>query len=113
MSDTPIGRFVYSKAGRDKKRCFVIVTVDAERDNAAGYVSIADGQLRKLEKPKRKKLRHLEIVADGGELRVQIEAGTLTNKQLYQSIQNFEKVHKNNQTTILRTEGSFCRRMML
>ena len=51
-----IGRVVYSKAGRDRKRPFVIVAV-----NADGSVQIADGKLHPLSKPKRKNLRHLAI----------------------------------------------------
>ena len=51
-----IGRVVYSKAGRDKKRVFLIVGL-----NEDGTVDIADGKLRKLAKPKRKNLAHLDI----------------------------------------------------
>ncbi len=47
------GSVVQSKAGRDKGRFFLVVEV--ENDHAL----IADGDLRKLNKPKRKKLRHL------------------------------------------------------
>lgn len=49
-----IGRVVYSKAGRDAKRSFIIAEVINEN-----YVWIVDGDLRKLEKPKKKKMRHL------------------------------------------------------
>jgi ribosomal protein L14E/L6E/L27E len=49
-----IGRVVYSKAGRDKDANFVIVGILNE-----SFVYIADGKLRKIEKPKKKKLRHL------------------------------------------------------
>ena len=53
---TALGRVVYSKAGRDKKRPFIIVGV-----NDDGTVDIADGSLRVLAKPKRKNLRHIVI----------------------------------------------------
>ncbi len=49
-----VGRVAVSKAGRDKGRAFVILEL-ADKD----HVLIADGKLRKLEKPKRKKLMHL------------------------------------------------------
>jgi len=49
-----VGRVVRSTAGRDKGRLFLVVGVfDGE------HLLIADGDLRKLEKPKKKKLRHL------------------------------------------------------
>ena len=43
------GQIVYSKAGRDQKRCFVVLKVEGE------YVYLADGDLRKVETPKKKK----------------------------------------------------------
>jgi ribosomal protein L14E/L6E/L27E len=50
------GRVAKSTAGRDKGRLFVIVSiVDAQ------YVTIADGDLRVLDRPKKKKLRHLKL----------------------------------------------------
>ena len=51
-----IGRVVKSKAGRDKGRYFMILSVLDE-----AYVYLVDGDLRKIEKPKRKKLKHLNI----------------------------------------------------
>ena len=51
--DEYIGQIVVSKAGRDAGRAFVIVGV---ADDA--HVLIADGQLRGLSRPKKKKLKH-------------------------------------------------------
>ena len=45
-----IGRVVYSKAGRDAERPFIVV--DGINDS---YLLIVDGSLRKIEKPKKKK----------------------------------------------------------
>ncbi len=47
------GSAVRSRAGRDKGRFFAVLAV---QDGAA---LVADGDLRKLDKPKRKNLRHL------------------------------------------------------
>ncbi|MBR3791429.1 MAG: RNA-binding protein [Clostridia bacterium] len=47
---------VYSKAGRDKKNLFLVL--DIEND----YAYIADGDMRKAEKPKKKKLIHLQKI---------------------------------------------------
>ena len=50
------GVVVESLAGRDAGRSFVILRVEDEQ-----HVLIADGALRKVQKPKRKKLKHLAI----------------------------------------------------
>lgn len=47
------GQIVRSAAGRDAGRFFMVVSLEG------AYVFIADGSLRRLEKPKKKKLRHL------------------------------------------------------
>jgi len=47
--------FVFSIAGRDSGRLFLVTEV------AGDYALIADGKLRRLEKPKRKKIRHLRV----------------------------------------------------
>lgn len=52
------GQFAQSISGRDKGRVFMIVATLEE-----GYVALADGKLRRLEKPKRKKLKHLKLLA--------------------------------------------------
>ncbi len=49
-----IGQYVRSKAGRDADRIFIIVGIVDDQ-----YVLIADGDLRKVENPKRKKAKHL------------------------------------------------------
>ena len=50
-----IGEVVLSLRGRDSKRRFVIIGAAAE----VGYVYVADGRLRKVESPKKKKRKHL------------------------------------------------------
>jgi large subunit ribosomal protein L14e len=51
-----LGEVVFSKAGRDSGRKFVITgIVDTN------YVFISDGDLRRIDKPKKKKIKHLEL----------------------------------------------------
>ncbi len=51
-----LGQIVLSKAGRDAGKIFVVTgLIDAS------YVLISDGNSRRLENPKKKKLRHLTI----------------------------------------------------
>ena len=55
--DSVIGRFARSKAGRDKGRLFIITGIVDE-----AHVQVADGEIRRVDRPKKKKLRHLEIL---------------------------------------------------
>ena len=48
---------VESVAGRDQGRYFFVLDIEGV------YATIADGRIRKLEHPKRKKLKHLRLVA--------------------------------------------------
>ena len=71
---------VVSVSGRDKNRIFMIVDIlDSE------YVLIADGALRKLEKPKKKKIKHLRPAAYSADERIleKIREGQkITNAEL-------------------------------
>ncbi len=50
-----LGQVVYSKAGRDAGKRFVVMAVIDQ-----SYVLVCDGDLRRIEKPKKKKIKHLE-----------------------------------------------------
>jgi ribosomal protein L14E/L6E/L27E len=54
MEGIALGQIVHSKAGRDKDRYFIVIGV--VDDN---YVLVADGLLRKVNSPKKKKVKHL------------------------------------------------------
>lgn len=54
-----VGRVVRSKAGRDRKRYFIVLDVLDEQ-----YVLLVDGGLRKLACPKRKKIKHIECMPE-------------------------------------------------
>jgi len=49
------GRIVISKRGRDKGMSFVIMAVENE------YLYLADGAARPLAKPKKKKMKHVQL----------------------------------------------------
>jgi ribosomal protein L14E/L6E/L27E len=55
-SDITIGQVVKSKAGRDKGRVFLIHDITDDQ-----YVFVVDGDLRKLDSPKKKKIKHLIV----------------------------------------------------
>ena len=54
MPDFVPGQLVFSKAGRDKTGCFVVLAVDGE------FCYIADGKTRRLSSPKKKKKKHMQ-----------------------------------------------------
>lgn len=49
-----LGQYVKSRSGRDKDKVFIVIGIIDDQ-----FVYIADGDLRKLEKPKKKKIKHL------------------------------------------------------
>ena len=64
---------IVSKAGRDKGQLFYVIDTDEQ------YVYLADGKSRKLEKPKRKKRKHVKQVPR-------------TESRIAEKIRNGEKV---------------------
>ena len=55
MHGLEVGQLVISTAGRDKNKKFIVLCIiDSE------YVYISDGTLRKVEGPKKKKIKHLK-----------------------------------------------------
>lgn len=54
--DDLVARVVYSRAGRDQYRAFMILDVVNE-----SYVLLVDGDLRRVEAPKMKNMKHLSL----------------------------------------------------
>lgn len=55
-TDINVGQIVKSKAGRDKDKVYLILDIVD-----SSYVTVVDGRLKKLENPKKKKIKHLMI----------------------------------------------------
>lgn len=55
-SDIQLGQVVRSKAGRDKGKVFIVYDIVDEE-----YVLIVDGDYRRLDNPKKKKIKHLIV----------------------------------------------------
>ena len=51
-----IGFLASSKAGHDKDKVYVIIKEDTE------YVWLADGKIKTVEKPKKKRKKHIQII---------------------------------------------------
>jgi ribosomal protein L14E/L6E/L27E len=56
MNKATIGQLVIATAGRDANKEFIITCIINDQ-----YVYISDGDTRKLENPKKKKLKHLKL----------------------------------------------------
>lgn len=78
------GMFARSLAGHDRNRLYVIIRREAE------YVWLVDGISRTLEKPKKKKIRHIQIVHRTAEpVQKALKTGLpLRNEQIKQIIQS-------------------------
>lgn len=53
------GMFAFSKSGHDKGRMYLIIGEDDE------YVYLADGRIRTVDNPKKKKKKHIQPVKSG------------------------------------------------
>ena len=87
MNEIGIGSVVMSKMGRDKGNCFLVLSV---KDN---YAQIADGDIRKIEKPKKKKLMHLKV--HGAPLcnlkQKLLDGKVIHNKELISALKAYQK----------------------
>lgn len=50
-----VGQVVYSKSGHDSGKAFIITEVGDE------YLYLTDGKNRKMDKPKKKKFKHVQV----------------------------------------------------
>lgn len=72
-----IGAIVLSKSGRDKGRYFIICKIISEE-----YVLLVDGHVRKLSKPKLKKIKHISVTENAADnIAIKFE----NNKQVFDS----------------------------
>ena len=62
MERYEVGMLARSKAGHDKGHVYVIFEVDE------AYVYLVDGSIRTIDKPKKKKKKHVQIICEKHEL---------------------------------------------
>lgn len=86
-----VGDFVISRSGRDKGR--LLIVVERIDDN---FVRVADGELRFIEHPKLKKVKHLNPVnyRDDALATVLESKGTLTDHAIRKSIEHYQTADK-------------------
>lgn len=77
---------VRSVSGRDKGRLMMVLEQDAE------YLLLADGRLRRLESPKRKKRKHVSLFAQSDSVAAQHlrEGAKLSNSDIRRAINEAE-----------------------
>lgn len=82
-----IGDIVLSKAGRDKGGLFVVVALEDI------FAFVADGDLRKIDSPKKKKLKHIKRTGAESEYIKDKLSDNLkvTNAELRRAIFEFEE----------------------
>lgn len=77
------GDVVKSISGRDKGKYFLVIEV------TKNYAMITDGRLRKVKTPKKKNIKHLEVVSSGSlkELSDKILKGyAVGNENVYRAV---------------------------
>ncbi|MBQ4427361.1 MAG: KOW domain-containing RNA-binding protein [Oscillospiraceae bacterium] len=82
-----ISDLVRSKNGRDAGKTFFVIGADGE------MALIADGRARRLENPKRKKVKHLEFLAvSSGRTAEKLRQGErVTNSEIRRAIADFSE----------------------
>ncbi len=87
LNNNCLGKIAYSKAGRDQGKVFVVVSVLDDE-----YVYVCDGSLRPVEKPKKKKIKHLEftnIIAEEIESLLMLDE-KVTNAVIKRILQSYD-----------------------
>lgn len=81
-----VGMLAWSRAGHDKDKLYVIVKTERE------YVYLCDGRLRPVEHPKKKKIRHIQIVRQIPEELLGLNIETMKNEEIRKAIRRFSNV---------------------
>ncbi|MCD8224740.1 MAG: KOW domain-containing RNA-binding protein [Clostridiales bacterium] len=80
MNEITAGCLAKSLAGHDKDRYFIILSVDED------YVMLADGKNRPVERPKRKKRKHIQA-----QKQPLLAEGPFSNEAVRAAIRDYEK----------------------
>ncbi|MBH1941240.1 KOW domain-containing RNA-binding protein [Mobilitalea sibirica] len=88
MKDFIIGAFVLSKAGRDSGKCYVIFHIENE------YVYLVDGKFRMIDRPKKKKKKHVEMFSYiNQDLVDKVNSKTVKNEEIKRGIKLMQNVN--------------------
>lgn len=84
-----IGDIVYSKSGRDSGSYYLVLEVLDDK-----YVHIADGEIRKIDKPKRKKNIHLKQNGENlSKIAIKLKNGDkVYNSELRSALRSYNEI---------------------
>ena len=90
-----LGRVVNSKAGRDKEKLFIVIGLHDDE-----HLLLADGKIRKTDKPKKKKVKHVRFTDICFEdIRTKLEKhDKITNAELRKALKTLEIVDLSDRT---------------
>lgn len=87
MIDAKIGCFAISRAGHDKDKIYVILSLDGDR------VMVSDGRLKTVDTPKKKSLKHLQLTnrTVNDTLLAKLRSGQpVTNEEIKYEIKHYQ-----------------------
>ena len=83
--DIRIGTFAKSKAGHDCNQIYVIINCDNE------YVYLSDGRIRGIDKPKKKKRKHIQVINYIDPVILEkMQQNNLFNEDIKKAIKNYK-----------------------
>ncbi len=84
-----VGQIVISKCGRDKNMPFIVTQCSEE------YLYLVDGALRTMNKPKKKKKRHVQATNTvAGTIVEGLRAGSLNDAAFRRALETFRRTEK-------------------
>lgn len=88
-----VGQVVYSKSGRDKGKPMVVIDVVND-----GFCLLVDGDTRRIEKPKLKNLKHIQITHQRAEdvLEILNRGEIPTNHIIKKNLSNIQGIGEKN-----------------
>lgn len=87
-----IGFLASSKAGHDKDKIYVIIKEDKE------YVWLADGRIKTVDNPKKKKKKHIQLIKYfyNEEIRISLTEGKkVSDLEIVMVLKNYKKQQMN------------------
>ena len=80
-----VGGYAISAAGHDAGRWYVIIDIERE------YIYLVDGKIRTIDHPKKKKLKHVNLLNDfDSELALKIKDKKVTNEEIKRTIKQMQ-----------------------
>ncbi|MBE5934597.1 MAG: hypothetical protein E7262_02250 [Lachnospiraceae bacterium] len=87
--DTLVGSLIISRSGHDKNHIYVVMEVES------GFVYVVDGRLKTIDKPKKKNIKHIQVVNNKPEdIMEKIDNNSLRNEDIKRCIKLFKQEHR-------------------